>query len=65
MQVLDCDRGELNISPEDNKIFHLGRDLGHLDSEGNRISQVLHILRNLSFEEGNVPSLAKSSACLR
>ncbi|XP_045616328.1 AT-rich interactive domain-containing protein 2 isoform X3 [Procambarus clarkii] len=64
-KLLECEGSDLKLAKEDIEIFHLGRDLGTQDPEGTRISQILHIIRNLSFEEQNVPSLAKSQTCLR
>lgn len=64
-QVLEVEGSDLKLAKEDAEIFHLGRDLGSLDPEGTRISQILHIVRNLSFEEHNIACLAKSHACLR
>ncbi|XP_042232788.1 AT-rich interactive domain-containing protein 2-like isoform X3 [Homarus americanus] len=64
-KVLECEGSDLKLAKEDGEIFHLGRDLGTQDPEGTRISQILHIIRNLSFEEQNVASLAKSQTCLR
>ncbi|KAF2355528.1 Armadillo-type fold [Trinorchestia longiramus] len=57
-------RGGL-VMPEDVDLFHCGRDSGLQDSEGTRIAQLIHILRNLSFEEDNVATLAQSKTCLR
>ncbi|XP_053634766.2 AT-rich interactive domain-containing protein 2 isoform X2 [Cherax quadricarinatus] len=64
-KVLECEGNDLKLAKEDGEILHLGRDLGTQDPEGTRISQILHIIRNLSFEEQNVPSLARSQTCLR
>ncbi|KAK3881656.1 hypothetical protein Pcinc_013904 [Petrolisthes cinctipes] len=64
-KVLEVEGSDLKLAKEDAEIFHLGRDLGSLDPEGTRISQILHIIRNLSFEEHNVACLAKSHTCLR
>ncbi|XP_018022368.1 AT-rich interactive domain-containing protein 2 isoform X3 [Hyalella azteca] len=59
-----CMEGALR-TPEDIDLFHCGRDSGLQDSEGTRIAQLIHILRNLSFEEDNVTTLAQSKTCLR
>ncbi|XP_064104669.1 AT-rich interactive domain-containing protein 2-like isoform X1 [Macrobrachium nipponense] len=64
-KVLECEGSDLKLLKEDGEIFHLGRDHGVQDAEGSRISQILHIIRNLSFEEQNVACLAKSHTCLR
>ena len=52
-------------APDDVELFHCGRDSGLQDSEGTRIAQLIHILRNLSFEEDNVATLAQSKTCIR
>ncbi|XP_037778058.1 AT-rich interactive domain-containing protein 2-like isoform X4 [Penaeus monodon] len=64
-KVLEIEGSDLKLGKEDAELFHLGRDLGQQDGEGTRISQILHIIRNLSFEEHNVSSLARSQTCLR
>ncbi|XP_047468645.1 AT-rich interactive domain-containing protein 2-like isoform X3 [Penaeus chinensis] len=64
-KVLEIEGSDLKLGKEDVELFHLGRDLGQQDGEGTRISQILHIIRNLSFEEHNVSSLARSQTCLR
>ncbi|KAK7084791.1 AT-rich interactive domain-containing protein 2 [Halocaridina rubra] len=64
-KILECEGSDLKLLKEDGEIFHLGRDHGVQDAEGSRISQILHIIRNLSFEEQNVACLAKSQTCLR
>lgn len=46
-------------------LFHPPRKLGINDIEGQRVLQVAVILRNLSFEEGNVKLLAANRTCLR
>ncbi|XP_042891445.1 AT-rich interactive domain-containing protein 2-like [Penaeus japonicus] len=64
-KVLEIEGSDLKLGKEDVELFHLGRDLGQQDGEGTRISQILHIIRNLSFEEHNVSPLARSQTCLR
>nr|XP_027226143.1 AT-rich interactive domain-containing protein 2-like isoform X2 [Penaeus vannamei] len=64
-KVLEIEGSDLKLGKEDAELFHLGRDLGQQDGEGTRISQILHIIRNLSFEEHNVSPLARSQTCLR
>ncbi|XP_029423286.1 AT-rich interactive domain-containing protein 2 isoform X2 [Nannospalax galili] len=46
-------------------LFHPPRKLGINDVEGQRVLQIAVILRNLSFEEGNVKLLAANRTCLR
>lgn len=46
-------------------LFHPPRKLGINDIEGQRVLQIAVILRNLSFEEGNVKLLASNRTCLR
>lgn len=46
-------------------LFHPPRKLGINDIEGQRVLQIAVILRNLSFEEGNVKLLAANRTCLR
>ncbi|XP_030071610.1 AT-rich interactive domain-containing protein 2 [Microcaecilia unicolor] len=48
-----------------NSLFHPPRKLGINDIEGQRVLQIAVILRNLSFEEGNVKLLAANRTCLR
>ncbi|KAK8380011.1 hypothetical protein O3P69_016577 [Scylla paramamosain] len=64
-KVLECEGSDLKLAKDDGEIFHLGRDLGSQDPEGTRISQILHVIRNLSFEEHNVGILARSHTCLK
>uniref|UniRef100_K7FH61 AT-rich interaction domain 2 n=1 Tax=Pelodiscus sinensis TaxID=13735 RepID=K7FH61_PELSI len=57
-----------DIPPEDwilESLFHPPRKLGINDIEGQRVLQIAVILRNLSFEEGNVKLLAANRTCLR
>nr|XP_060633540.1 AT-rich interactive domain-containing protein 2 isoform X1 [Anolis sagrei ordinatus] len=46
-------------------LLHPPRKLGINDIEGQRVLQIAVILRNLSFEEGNVKLLAANRTCLR
>ncbi|XP_066543245.1 AT-rich interactive domain-containing protein 2 [Amia ocellicauda] len=46
-------------------LFHPPRNVGINDIEGQRVLQIAVILRNLSFEEGNVKLLAANRTCLR
>ncbi|RUS82522.1 hypothetical protein EGW08_009736 [Elysia chlorotica] len=43
-----------------NSVLNLGRDLGTLDSEGQRVLQLAVFLHNLSFEESNQKILAEN-----
>ncbi|CAI5785490.1 AT-rich interactive domain-containing protein 2 isoform X1 [Podarcis lilfordi] len=57
-----------DATPEDwiwESLFHPPRKLGINDIEGQRVLQIAVILRNLSFEEGNVKLLAANRTCLR
>merc|ERR1719464_1183243 len=47
------------------EMFSSGRNSGTHETVGQRVLQVATIIRNLSFEEDNVPVLAKNLACLR
>jgi hypothetical protein len=53
------------MQKEDRDIFCLGRSLGVEDLLGQRVLQVATILRNLSFEEENIPVLCKNQSFLR
>ncbi|KAG0703709.1 hypothetical protein GWK47_002767 [Chionoecetes opilio] len=64
-KVLECEGNDLKLGKDDGEIFHLGRNLGSQDPEGTRISQILHVIRNLSFEEHNVAILSRSHTCLK
>lgn len=57
--------GDFTFDPTSAELFQTGREIGTQDTEGTRIAQVLHIIRNLSFEEHNIATLAKSQTCLR
>ncbi|XP_072341165.1 AT-rich interactive domain-containing protein 2 isoform X2 [Scyliorhinus torazame] len=46
-------------------LFHPPHKVGINDVEGQRVLQIAVILRNLSFEEGNVKLLAAHRACVR
>lgn len=46
-------------------LFHTNEAECLLDSSGTRVAHLVHILRNLSFEEDNVATLANSHTCLR
>ena len=50
---------------KDDNMFSSGRNTGTHEAAGQRVLQVATIIRNLSFEEDNVPVLAKNLACLR
>ncbi|XP_054261438.1 AT-rich interactive domain-containing protein 2 isoform X4 [Macrosteles quadrilineatus] len=66
--VVECGSGEragLKLEPEDLELFCLGRTLGTQDYYGQRVLQVAHILRNLTFVEDNIPVLAQHSTFLR
>jgi len=53
------------MKSEDKEIFCLGRSSGVEDLLGQRVLQVATILRNLSFEEDNIPVLCKNQSFLR
>ncbi|XP_021925461.1 AT-rich interactive domain-containing protein 2 isoform X4 [Zootermopsis nevadensis] len=55
----------LKIEPSDLELFCLGRSFGTQDYVGQRVLQVATILRNLSFGEENVVTLARSGPFLR
>lgn len=46
-------------------LFHSSHKLGINDVEGQRVVQIAVILRNLSFEEGNMKLLAAHRTCIR
>ena len=46
-------------------VFAHGVKTGTLELAGQRVLQIATIIRNLSFEEDNVPVLAKNLTCLR
>lgn len=50
---------------EEDELFAVGRMSGPNDRLGHRVLQVASIVWNLSFEEYNVQTLAKSLTCLR
>lgn len=50
---------------EEDELFAVGRMAGPFDALGHRVLQVASIIWNLSFEEYNVQTLAKSLTCLR
>lgn len=66
---LISDRSKSQDAPPDDwiweSLFHPPRKLGINDIEGQRVLQIAVILRNLSFEEGNVKLLAANRTCLR
>lgn len=47
------------------EVLHLGRELGVKDAEGQRITQLATLIRNLSFEEFNQQPLASSGLIFR
>ena len=51
--------------PEDWELFQLERQPGVHDALGQRVLQVLNVIRNLSFDEVNSSVLAQSEACMR
>ena len=59
-------RAEDEMSKRDDVcLFASGRRSGTHESAGQRVLQIATIIRNLSFEEDNIPVLAKNIACLR
>uniref|UniRef100_A0A8C6Z3N4 AT-rich interaction domain 2 n=1 Tax=Nothoprocta perdicaria TaxID=30464 RepID=A0A8C6Z3N4_NOTPE len=66
---LISDRSKSQETPSEEwiweSLFHPPRKLGINDIEGQRVLQIAVILRNLSFEEGNVKLLAANRTCLR
>nr|XP_033815189.1 AT-rich interactive domain-containing protein 2 isoform X2 [Geotrypetes seraphini] len=65
--ISDRNQSQDDLSEESiwNSLFHPPRKLGINDIEGQRVLQIAVILRNLSFEEGNVKLLAANRTCLR
>merc|ERR1712223_497654 len=57
--------GEEIDKRDDSGIFASGRKGGTHELPGQRVLQIATIIRNLSFEEDNVPVLAKNLTCLR
>ncbi|XP_046453867.1 AT-rich interactive domain-containing protein 2-like isoform X3 [Daphnia pulex] len=55
----------LQLEPEELDLFHVGRDQGVHDALGQRVLQVLNVIRNLSFDDVNSAVLAQSEACMR
>ncbi|XP_014672975.1 PREDICTED: uncharacterized protein LOC106813343 isoform X2 [Priapulus caudatus] len=62
--LVNKDGESLEDSPGD-ELFTLSRNYGVHDTEGQRIEQIVVILRNLSFENGNIPVMACNSSCIR
>lgn len=50
---------------DDAGLFASGRQSGTHESAGQRVLQIATIIRNLSFEEDNIPVLAGNLTCLR
>ena len=57
--------GEEIDKRDDSGIFASGRKGGTHELPGQRVLQIATIIRNLSFEEDNIPVLAKNLTCLR
>jgi len=57
--------GEEIDKRDESGIFSSGRKGGTHELAGQRVLQIATIIRNLSFEEDNVPVLAKNLTCLR
>ncbi|KAL0272764.1 UNVERIFIED_CONTAM: hypothetical protein PYX00_005615 [Menopon gallinae] len=55
----------LKIEPEDKELFALGRENGTRDYIGQRVLQVAHILRNLTFCEESMQVMAKNTTFIR
>lgn len=55
----------LEILTSDRDLFCLGRSYGTQDYFGQRVLQVASILRNLSFDDDNIPVLARNNAFIR
>lgn len=58
-------RVENEVDESDIELFAVGRSEGTKEPNGQRVLQVATILRNISFEEDNVPILAKNLTLLR
>ena len=58
-------RVQTEMGKKKDEMFSSGRNSGTHETVGQRVLQVATIIRNLSFEEDNVPVLAKNLACLR
>jgi hypothetical protein len=50
---------------DDDEVFAVGRLSGTQELAGQRVLQIATIVRNLSFEDDNMPILAKNLTCLR
>jgi AT-rich interactive domain-containing protein 2 len=61
----DLEAPGCNDSADDEGLFARGRSVGTRELAGQRILQVATVIRNLSFEDDNVPILARNLTCLR
>lgn len=59
------DQFKLKLDPSDTELFCTGLTLGTQDFVGQRVLQVAQILRNLSFQEDNVGTLATNRTFFR
>ena len=58
-------RVENEVTDSDAELFAVGRGEGTREPTGQRVLQIATIIRNISFEEDNVPVLAKNLTLLR
>lgn len=58
-------QSSLEVTQEDHELFSLGRGLGTKDILGQRVLQIATIMRNLSFEEDNIPVLGRNPTFIR
>lgn len=62
---VEQDEAEIQFESEESDLFHVGREQGVHDALGQRVLQVLNVIRNLSFDDVNSTVLAQSEACMR
>ncbi|XP_059352626.1 AT-rich interactive domain-containing protein 2-like isoform X2 [Daphnia carinata] len=63
--TVEQDEAEAQFESEESDLFHVGREQGVHDALGQRVLQVLNVIRNLSFDDVNSAVLAQSEACMR